>query len=266
MSRAIVRMLPLLAAIAGLVAVAVRSSRSPTPAETPPPAATAPVVPLVYETITPSTGGTGKVFMGREIAQVMGHQGITWLERDEREAEEAPSRLIEALDLPPDAVIADIGAGSGYHALRIAPKIPKGRVVAVDIQQEMLEFLAARATERGISNITPHLGEIDDAKIPAATLDAALMVDAYHEFSHPREMLASLLRALKPGGRVFLTEFRAEDPRVPIKPLHKMSAEQARKEFEACGFHFLENRRHLPWQHLLVFGKPEEGGRVPSEQ
>lgn len=259
MCRTTLRMLPLLAAIAGLVAVAVRASKAPVPQAGAPVDVPAPVAVPDYETITPSPGGTGKVFMGREIAQVMGHQGITWLERNEREAEEAPSRLIAALRLATDAVIADIGAGSGYHALRIAPKVPQGRVVAVDIQREMLDFLAARAAEQGISNITPHLGEMDDVKLPADSLDAALMVDAYHEFSHPREMLASLLRALKPGGRVYLTEFRAEDPRVPIKPLHKMSAEQARREFEACGFRFLENRRHLPWQHLLVFGKPEDG-------
>ena len=245
-------MLPLLAAIAGLVAVAVRASKPPAPPVT----AAVPVSAPAYETITPSPGGIGKVFMGREIAQVMGHQGITWLERDEREAEEAPSRLIEALSLAPDTVIADIGAGSGYHSLRIAPKLPQGRVVAVDIQREMLDFLAARAAERQISNITLHQGEIDDLKLPASSLDAALMVDSYHEFSHPQEMLASLLRALKPGGRVFLIEFRGEDPRVPIKPLHKMTADQARREFEACGFRFLENRRHLPWQHLLVFGRP----------
>jgi ubiquinone/menaquinone biosynthesis C-methylase UbiE len=257
MSRTTLRMLPLLAAIAGLVAVAVRASKAPVPQAGTPVETPAPVAVPDYETITPSPGGTGKVFMGREIAQVMGHQGITWLERNEREAEEAPSRLIEALRLAPDAVIADIGAGSGYHALRIAPKVPQGRVVAVDIQREMLDFVTARAAEQGISNISVHLGRIDDVKLPADSLDAALMVDAYHEFSHPREMLASLLRALKPGGRVFLTEFRAEDPRVPIKPLHKMTAEQARREFEACGFRFLENRRHLPWQHLLVFGKPE---------
>jgi SAM-dependent methyltransferase len=256
MSRTALRMLPLLAAVAGLIVVATRTTKPPAPQAAPPVAAPAPPA---YETITPTPGGTGKVFMGREIAQVMGHQGITWLERDKREAEEAPSRLIEALNLAPDAVIADIGAGSGYHSLRIAPKLPQGRVVAVDIQPEMLDFLTARAAERRISNITPQLGAIDDLKLPAASLDAALMVDAYHEFSHPREMLASLLRALKPGGRVFLTEFRAEDPRVPIKPVHKMTAGQARKEFEACGFRFLENRRHLPWQHLLVFGKPGDG-------
>lgn len=252
------RLLPILISLIGLCCVIfwvrqpAREARSAGPL--PPPVA--PVPPPEYEFREPSADGIGKFFLGREISKVMGHTGITWLERDQREAEEAPTRAIAALDLPPDAVIADIGAGSGYYALRIAPRIPAGRVVAVDIQQEMIDFLNRRARELGISNIQTHLGAVDDLKLPPSTLDAALLVDAYHEFSHPREMLASLHRALKPGGRVFLLEFRGEDPRVPIKPLHKMTLEQARREFEACGFRFSENRRHLPWQHLLVFSKP----------
>jgi predicted methyltransferase len=200
-----------------------------------------------------SADGIGKFFHGREIAQVMGHPAMGWLERDEREREEAPSRAIEALDLRPDAVIADIGAGSGYHSFRIAPKVPQGQVIAVDIQQEMLDFVEKRAVELGITNVKPHLGAIDDLKLPPASLDAAWMVDSYHEFSHPREMLASLHRSLKPGGRVFLLEYKGEDPRVPIKPLHKMTEAQARLEFETAGFRFVSNLRPLPWQHFLVF-------------
>jgi predicted methyltransferase len=202
---------------------------------------------------TASADGIGKFFHGREIAKVMGHPAMGWLERDEREREEAPSRAIEALDLRPDAVIADIGAGSGYHSFRIAPKVPMGKVIAVDIQQEMLDFVKKRAVELGISNVKPHLGAIDDLKLPAASLDAAWMVDSYHEFSHPREMLASLHSALKSGGRVFLLEYKAEDPRVPIKPLHKMTEAQARLEFESAGFRFVSNLRPLPWQHFMVF-------------
>ncbi len=252
------RILPILTSLVGLIAVffwvlqpswKTRSS----------PASPPPLVPASapdYEYREASPDGIGKFFLGREISKVMGHSGITWLERDQREAEEAPTRAIAALDLPPETVIADIGAGSGYYALRIAPRIPLGRVVAVDIQQEMIDFLSLRSRQLGISNIQTHLGAVDDLKLPPSTLDAALLVDAYHEFSHPREMLESLHRALKPGGRVFLLEFRGEDPRVPIKPLHKMTVDQARREFEACGFHFAENRRHLPWQHLLVFRKP----------
>jgi SAM-dependent methyltransferase len=209
-----------------------------------------------YEFATASADGIGKFFHGREISKVMGHSGITWLERSEREAEEAPSRAIEKLVLNENSVVADIGAGSGYHSFRIAPKIPKGRVIAVEIQQEMLDFLSSRAAELGITNVLPHLGRIDSVDLPPATLDAALMVDAYHEFSHPAEMLDSLYHALKPGGRIYLLEFRAEDPRVPIKPLHKMTEAQAKTEFEGAGFRFLGNQRHLPWQHFMIFERP----------
>lgn len=216
----------------------------PTPTEAP-----------VYSTAPPSPDGIGKIFMGREISQVMGHQGLRWLERDEREMEEAPSRAIALLDLVQDAVIADIGAGSGYYSFRIAPLVPEGKVIAVDIQQEMLDFLKVESTKRQVTNVQPHLGAIDDIKLPPDTLDAALMVDSYHEFSHPIEMLTSLHKALKPGGKIYLLEYRAEDPRVPIKPLHKMSEAQARKEFEALGFTFVENKPGLPWQHFLIFKK-----------
>ena len=227
-----------------------------------PPAAPHPTAALAleapaYTSAPPSPDGIGKIFMGREISHVMGHQGLGWLERNEREMEEAPSRAIALLDLTPDAVIADIGAGSGYYSFRIASLVPEGKVIAVDIQQEMLDFLKVESAKRKVTNVQPHLGTIDDIKLPADTLDAALMVDAYHEFSHPIEMLTSLHKALKPGGKIYLLEYRAEDPRVPIKPLHKMSEAQARKEFEALGFTFLENKPGLPWQHFLVFQKPK---------
>jgi ubiquinone/menaquinone biosynthesis C-methylase UbiE len=208
-----------------------------------------------YEYRTASPDGIGKFYLGREISQVMGHPAIGWLERDEREREEAPSRAIDALDLQPTDVIADIGAGSGYYAFRISPKVSQGSVIAVDIQQEMLDYLSKRADEQKIKNVRGHLGKIDDLALTENSLDAALMVDAYHEFSHPAEMLASLHRALKPQGRIFLLEFRAEDPRVPIKPLHKMTEAQAVKEFAAAGFTLVSNKRHLPWQHFMVFQK-----------
>ncbi|MGC4016965.1 MAG: class I SAM-dependent methyltransferase [Luteolibacter sp.] len=218
----------------------------------PAPPAAAPV----YTFAKGSPDGIGKFFHGREIARVMGHPAIGWLERDDREKEEAPSKAITALDLKPDAVIADIGAGSGYYSFRISPKVPKGKVMAVDIQPEMLEFLRKKAAESGITNVEPHLGVIDGVKLPAASLDSALMVDAYHEFSQPAEMLASLRLALKPKGKIYLLEFRGEDPDVPIKPLHKMTEAQAKLEFEAAGFRFVSNSTVLPWQHLLVFENP----------
>ena len=212
--------------------------------------------PEPYTFASPSPDGIGKIFMGREISHVMGHPGIGWLERTEREKEEAPSKAIALLGLAPDTVIADIGAGSGYYSFRLAGVLPRGRVVAVDIQQEMLDFLKAEARRRKIENVQPHLGAVDDIKVAPETLDAVLMVDAYHEFSHPVEMLQSIRKALKPGGKVYLLEFRAEDPAVPIKPLHKMSKAQALKEFQALGFEFVEAKSDLPWQHLLIFRKP----------
>jgi SAM-dependent methyltransferase len=232
---------------------------SPAPESAPAPAAEAAArtdSSAAYTHGPASPDGIGKFFHGREISQVMGHPAIGWLERDEREAEEAPGKALDALALPPATVIADIGAGSGYYAFRIAPKIPLGKVIAVDIQPEMLEFLRQRAKELGISHVEPHLGATHDLQLPPNTLDAALLVDSYHEFSEPAEMLASLLRSLKPGGRVFLIEFRAEDEQVPIKPLHKMSEAQARLEFEGAGFQFVTNDRRLPWQHLMVFQRP----------
>ena len=219
-------------------------------------AAPAKVAPPDYGSCPPSPDGIGRTWMGREIAQVMGHPGIGWLERDNREKEEAPSKAIALLELAPDAVIADIGAGSGYYSFRIAPKVPRGRVVAVDIQPEMLDFLKKESARLGIGNVQPHLGAVDGVKLPPSTLDAALMVDAYHEFDHPVEMLASLREALKPRGRIYLLEYREEDPKVPIKPHHKMSEAQARKELEAAGFRFVANKPGLPWQHLLIFEKP----------
>jgi SAM-dependent methyltransferase len=212
--------------------------------------------PAEYGACAASSDGIGKIWMGREIAQVMGHPGIGWLERTDREKEEAPSKAIALLDLAPDAVLADIGAGSGYYSFRIASRLPRGKVVAVDIQPEMLDYLKAESARLGVKNVQPHLGAIDDVKLPPASLDAALMVDAYHEFDHPVEMLASLRSALRPKGRIYLLEYRAEDENVPIKPHHKMTEAQARKEFEAAGFRFVVNKPGLPWQHLMVFEKP----------
>ena len=212
--------------------------------------------PQVYQSCRPSADGIGKVYQGREIAQVMGHPGIGWLERSEREKEEAPSKAINLLELAPDAVIADVGAGSGYYSFRLAPKVPQGKVIAVDIQPEMLDFLRAESTRRQIKNVVPHLGTTQSLQLPDASLDAVLMVDAYHEFDYPVEMLSSMFKALKNKGKIYLLEFRAEDAKVPIKPHHKMTEAQARKEFTAAGFNFVVNKPDLPWQHFLVFEKP----------
>jgi ubiquinone/menaquinone biosynthesis C-methylase UbiE len=229
--------------------------------ESPAPSAPRVVAPQSpYRLANGSPDGIGKFFHGREIAQVMGHPAIGWLERENREDEEAPTKAIDSLDLAPDAVIADIGAGSGYYSFRIAAIVPQGRVVAVDIQPEMLDYLKQRAAELKISNVEPHLGTVAGLDLPEKSLDAALLVDAYHEFSEPAEMLGSLFKSLKPGGRIFLLEYRGEDAQVPIKPLHKMTEAQARIELESAGFRFVENRQHLPWQHFMVFERPASHG------
>lgn len=200
--------------------------------------------------------GIGKYYQGREIAHVMGHPAIQWLERTNREAEEAPTKAIDLLELGKNDILADIGAGSGYYSLRIAMKQPKGKVVSVDIQPEMVAFLKKRAEQLDLTNVSTHLGKIDDIGLPAESINAALMVDAYHEFSHPFEMMSSIVKALKPGGRVYLLEYRAEDPNVPIKPLHKMTQAQAKKEMALVGLEWEKTVDDLPWQHFMVFRKP----------
>lgn len=257
--------IPILALIVGLAMTSYRFLKAPdaVAAPAPPVVASEPVTPppLVpaqpdYTLSPASRDGIGKFFHGREIAHVMGHPAIGWLERDNREQEEAPTKALALMKLKPDAVVADIGAGSGYYSFRISPMVPKGKVVAVDIQPEMLDFLKKKSAELAITNVEPHLGAIDDVKLPANSLDGALMVDAYHEFSHPKEMLASLFKALKPGGEIYLLEFRGEDPNVPIKAHHKMTEAQVRLELEGAGFKFVRNDPSLPWQHFFVFTRP----------
>src|SRR6266542_842058 len=198
--------------------------------------------------------GIGKFYLGREIAQVMGHQAADWLERPEREAEEKPDLLLEALKLKSGDVVADIGAGTGYYSWRMAKGVcEKGVVYAVDIKQEMLDLLARKMAERKISNVKGVLGTITDPKLPAHSVDLVLLVDVYHEFDHPYEMMQAICQALKPGGRVVLVEFRAEDPKVPIKEVHKMFEAQVRKEMSAQPLEWIETIDTLPWQHIIAF-------------
>ncbi|MEE2908549.1 MAG: class I SAM-dependent methyltransferase [Planctomycetota bacterium] len=211
----------------------------------------------LYTKKSPAFDGIGKVYLGREISEVMGHLGAGWLERPEREQEERTDLLVELMDVEPDEVIADIGSGTGYFSLRLARQVPKGKVIAVDIQPEMNEILEENARQEGIENVETVLGEIDDTKIPANTIDVVLFVDAYHEFSHPWEMKRSLMKAMRPGGRIVLVEYRAEDPTVRIKPRHKMTEAQARREFEAAGFQWVRTFDDLPQQHVLIFRKPD---------
>lgn len=213
--------------------------------------------PYKYQLRDASRDGTGKIYMGREISQFMCHTGINWLERAEREREENPKRAVQGLQLAENAVVADIGSGSGYYAFRLAQLVPTGKVIGVDIQSEMVDFLNNKAKELGIKNVESHLGKIDDVQLPGTSIDAAIMVDAYHEFSHPNEMMQSICHALKPGGVIYLLEYRAEDPAVPIKPLHKMTQAQAIKEMVVVGLEHVRTDDFLPWQHFMVFKKPQ---------
>lgn len=205
-----------------------------------------------------SRDGIGKVFLGREISHVMGHLGAAWLERSSRELEERPMTLVRSLGLKPGMNVADIGAGSGYFTRRIAPLIgPEGKVYAVDIQQEMLDILSEKLKSYDIENVVPVLGTIDDPKLPENSIDVAIMVDVYHEFSHPWEMIQGMKKSLKPGGMIVWVEYRKEDPLVPIKELHKMSREQVDKEAQFSGLTFDHSFDDLPRQHVLFYKKAE---------
>lgn len=199
--------------------------------------------------------GIGKWYMDREIAYVMGYEGIGWLERSEREKEENVSKLIQNMGIKPNDTIADIGAGSGYHVFRIAPIANKGMVYAVDIQTEMLMAIENIKETSKIKNIKTILGSEESVYLPENSVDKILMVDVYHEFSFPIEMITSIKSALKPEGELFLIEYRAEDPNVPIKKIHKMSEKQAVKEMNAAGFKLKKNINNLPWQHCMIFVK-----------
>jgi FkbM family methyltransferase len=199
--------------------------------------------------------GINKWYMGRQIAHVMSHYGIDWLEREEREMEENTSLLLKNLAVKPGMVVADIGAGSGYHSALLSRMVGTGKVFAVDVEPEMIAYLNARIKQEKLSRIVPVLSTEQKVSLPENTIDMMLLVDVYHEFSFPYEMALSMRAALKPGGKLVLVEFRAEDPTVPIKTIHKMSEAQAIKEFKAAGFTFDKNIDNLPWQHCMVFTK-----------
>ena len=204
------------------------------------------------------TTGIGKFYMGREISFVMGHQAAEWLSRPSRIEQEMPDAVVENMNLADDDVVADIGAGSGYFSFRIAKKVPNGKVLAVDIQPEMLALIEERKADDAVDNIEGVLGKVDDPNLPLNSIDAAIMVDAYHEFSHPFEMINGINNALRPGGKIFLLEYRGEDASVPIRPLHKMTQDQVKKEMGVFGLEWTETLDFLPWQHMMVFTKPEQ--------
>ena len=235
--------------VASLLALALAAGSRPAAALSPP-------EPARYEQAAPSADGIGKRYMGREIAHVMGWQGAAWLERAEREQEERTDLLLPELRLTPGMRVADVGAGTGYIARRMARLVgPSGKVYAVDVQPEMIRMLRDTAAKDGLTQIEPVLATATDTKLPAASVDLVIMVDVYHELEFPYEVLGSIVKALKPGGRVVFVEYRAEDAAVPIKPLHKMSVAQLKREVALQPLMLERVAEPLPWQHIVVFVK-----------
>ena len=197
-------------------------------------------------------------YKGREIAQTMHYLGAPWLTREEREVEEKCSLMLANCQVKPGMTVCDMGCGNGFYTFRLAEMVgPEGLVYAVDIQPEMLVFLREEMERRGVDNIVPILGSVHHPRLPAGQIDAILLADVYHEFSHPEQMLAAMRESLKPDGFAILLEFRAEDPRVPIKPLHKMSKEQIMLEWPTNGFKLRDQFDGLTWQHMMFFGRDE---------
>ncbi len=197
-------------------------------------------------------------YMGRRIATTMHYRGAPWLTRDTREREERCSLMLANLGVKPGMTVCDIGCGNGYYTLQLAEMVgPTGRVLAVDIQPEMLDMLRKRAAKAGLTNIAPIIGSPYDPKLPEGEVDLILLVDVYHEFSHPAQMLGAMRDSLAPKGVIALLEYREEDPDVPIKPLHKMSKQQIMKEFPPNGFRLVKQFDRLPWQHMMFFGRDE---------
>ena len=207
----------------------------------------------VYTFKTASRDGTGKFYMGREISQVMGHLGAGWLERDSRSREEQTDLLIDKLPLNLTSVVVDLGAGTGYFSVPIARRVTDGQVLAVDLQTEMLAMIEMRKADEGLTNIQTVKATETDTNLPESSVDLVLIVDAYHEFSYPLEVMRQVATSLKPDGLLYLIEYRGEDPSVPIKPLHKMTEEQAKREMEVAGLSWVETLGFLPRQHVLVF-------------
>ena len=241
---------------------------APAPAESKPGAA-----PDRSETKKPRTAPRPKArrdrpgfYMGRPIADVMSWQGADWLLRETRIDEEQPEAMLDALKIPPGATVADVGAGAGYHSVRLARRVgPGGTVLATDLQPEMITLLKQNARAAGVSNIKPLLCSATNSMLPDGKVDLILMVDVYHECTDPETTLRGLRKALRPGGRLVLVEFRGEDPDVPIKPEHKMTLRQVRREVEPQGFVFKESLEFLPWQHIIIFDKPaDKDERTPA--
>jgi SAM-dependent methyltransferase len=209
----------------------------------------------IYIHKTASEGGTGKFYYGREIAQIMDFGGSPWLERNSRQVEENSNLAVSKLPIDENSVVADIGAGTGYYTFKIYQKVPKGKVYAEEIQNDAVTYLKNKAGQLNAMNVIVIKGKEQSPELPENSIDLALMVDVYHELSYPHEMLQSIRHSLKPKGKLLLMEYRAEDPKVDIKPLHKMSVQQVNKELSANGFHLVQDGEFLPIQHFLLYEK-----------
>jgi SAM-dependent methyltransferase len=204
---------------------------------------------------TPSSGGTGKFYFGREIASIMDASGSDWLERPSRPTEENTELIVKSMKLKPGMVVADIGAGTGYYTFRVAKLLPEGKVFAVEIQDELIEMLNKKKNEIRANHVEVIRGDTLNVNLPDNTVDLAFLVDVYHELSWPREIISSISRSLKPGGKILLVEYRGEDPAVRIKPLHKTTIEQLTREMKANGFVVDKRVDIFPIQHFLMFRK-----------
>jgi ubiquinone/menaquinone biosynthesis C-methylase UbiE len=209
----------------------------------------------VYTYRKSSANGTGKVYMGREIAQIMSFEGVSWLERNTRSKEENTDLAISKLPITKGSIVADIGAGSGFYTFRIAPKVPEGKVMAVEIQDDAIAYLKKKALDSKASNVTVVKGAEKSPNLQANSIDLAIMVDVYHELMHPQEYLQAIRLALKPGGKLLLMEYKKEDPAVAIKEEHKMSVRQVSRELKANGYRLVQNGQFMPMQHFLIFQK-----------
>jgi SAM-dependent methyltransferase len=218
----------------------------------------------LYRQAQGSADGIGKFYQGREIAAVMGFEGAPWLERPNRASEERPDLLVKELHLESGMTVADIGAGSGYLSRRMAPLVQPGRVFAVDVQPQMVAMLTELSQKPEFKNIIPVQGGEEDVRLPPASVDLALLVDVYHELAYPFEVMRSLVRALKPDGQLVLVEYRGEDPKVPIKELHKMSVAQIRREMGVLPLVWVRTSERLPMQHIVVFRKSATTNGPPA--
>jgi len=209
----------------------------------------------VYSYKTPSANGTGKVYMDREIANIMSFDGVSWLERNSRSKEENTNLAISKLPLRENSIVADVGAGSGFYTFRIAPIVIKGKVYAVEIQDDAIAYLKNKAVELKANHVTVIKGAEKSPNLPDNSIDLVIMVDVYHELLYPKEFLKSIRRSLKTKGKLLLLEYKAEDPAVAIKPEHKMTVKQVDKELSANGFKLVQNGEFMPLQHFLLFQK-----------